>query len=264
MPQEDTSFDLRSILRFPLEGEEWSNRLVTGSLLNLAAYFIPIIPLVFVFGYLVLLMRRAIEGQKLCLPQWNDWSKLFVDGLRALLVALVYLLPGILVLFGGWALYFVASIIFPLMAGFAGQDNGVALALGVTFGVFGSMAILMLSMFLGMFLILLAFIPLPVALAHFVAKDEVAAAFHVRDWWPILKQNAIGYFGAWVVVLGLATIVGIVVNLVYLTIVLCCLLPLLAAPLSFYGSLVSAAIFGQAYRDGAALAKDAPVPSTNE
>ena len=83
--------------------------------------------------------------------------------------------------------------------------------------------------------------------AHFVAKDRVAAAFQIREWWALLRVNKIGYFTAWVVTLGLISVAAIALNFVYYTVVLCCLVPLLAAPVSFYLLLVTAALFGQTY-----------------
>jgi hypothetical protein len=119
--------------------------------------------------------------------------------------------------------------------------------------MFGSMAIFLLSLFFGFILILLALIPLPAAMAHFVAQDKVAAGFRVREWWPLLRANRSGYFAAWVVVFGLITILNFAIVLAYYSVVLCCLIPFLAAPISFYVSVVALALFGQTYRESRTL-----------
>jgi hypothetical protein len=255
MSEETATTRLQSLLRFPFQGADWSSRFIIGTGLTLAAYVIPLVPIIFVYGYVLRVMRQATEGEELTLPAWTDWGQLFVDGLRVALVGLVYLLPGVLVLVGGWMLYFVSSFAFPLMMGVVGQDTGGAALVFVLgmMGLFGSMAVLMLSMAFGFFLVILAFIPLPAAVAHFIASDEVAAAFRPRQWWPILRANAVGYFAAWVVMLGLASLAAIALNFAYYTIVLCCLAPFLAAPLSLYVLLVSAALFGQTYREGSQM-----------
>ncbi len=253
MPDIAATPALKSLLMFPFQGPDWRNRFLIGSGLILAGFFVPLLPTIFVSGYTVVIMRRAIQGQDLELPAWSDWGRLGVDGLRLTVVSLAYTLPGILIMSGGFLLYMIASFTFPLLmssAGSHGNDGTVMLAV---LAMFGSLAVLLLSMFLGFILILLALIPLPAAMAHFVAQDKVAAGFRVREWWPLLKANRSGYFAAWVVIFGLITILNFVVALAYYSIVLCCLIPILAAPLGFYVSAIALALFGQTYRESQAL-----------
>jgi hypothetical protein len=249
MPEAIATTPLKTLFKFPFQGPNWRNRFIVGAALTLAAYIVPILPLIFVHGYILGIIRRAIEGQDLALPAWDDWGKLGVDGLRLTLVGLAYLLPGILVFFVGWFLYFVTSFAFPMLAAAAEGGGDAMVGLLVMLGVFGSLAVLMLSMFVGSILVLLGAIPLPVATCHFAAHDKVAAAFRVGEWWPFLRVNKLGYFVAWVVVFGLVAVLYLVITLAYYTCVLCCFIPLLAAPIGFYVSLISAALFGQLYRE---------------
>jgi hypothetical protein len=241
---------LKPLLKAPFQGPDWRNRFLTGTALTLAGFFIPLLPLVFVYGYTAAIMRRAIQGQDLELPAWGDWGKLGLDGLRLAVVSLAYMLPGILVLSAGWFLYMIVSFAFPLLMSGAGNRGGEGM---LALAMLSSMAIFLLSFFLGFILILLALVPLPAAMAHFVAQDKVAAAFRVREWWPLLKANRSGYFAAWVVVFGLITILNFAIVLAYYSIVLCCLIPFLAAPVSFYVSVVALALFGQTYRESRAM-----------
>ena len=252
MPETAATSALKPLLKFPFQGPDWRNRFLIGTALTLAAFFIPLLPMIFVYGYTVAIVRRAIQGQDLELPAWDDWGKLGLDGLRLLVVSLAYTLPGILVLVAGWFLYMVTSIFAPLMMSSGGRGNEGLAVLGVL-AMFGSLAILMLSMALGFLLIVLALIPLPAAMAHFVAHDKVAAGFRVREWWPLLRANRMGYFAAWVIVFGLITILNFAVALAYYSVVLCCLIPFLAAPAAFYISVVALALFGQTYRESRAL-----------
>ena len=86
---------LRSVFQFPLRGPNWLSRFAIGCALILAASFIPIVPMLFVYGYALQVMRQAIDGQDLALPEWENWGKLGIDGLRATVVGLVYMLPGL-------------------------------------------------------------------------------------------------------------------------------------------------------------------------
>jgi hypothetical protein len=60
------------------------------------------------------------------------------------------------------------------------------------------------------------------------------------------------WFIAWVIVTGLSAILTTAATLASYTVVLCCLIPLVAAPLRSYVALVRAALFGQAYRGSTA------------
>jgi hypothetical protein len=244
---------LKTLLKSPFQGPNWRNSFLIGSALTLAGFFIPFIPLVFVYGYALETMRRAVKGRDLELPAWDDWGQLGVDGLRLILVSLVYLLPGTIIFFGGWVLYFAGSFLFPILAGVAGEQSSGLAPILVMLGVFGSLGILMLSMFLGFLLILLGSIPLPVATGHFVARDQIVGAFRVREWWPLLRSNKLGYFAAWVVILGLLAAYYFVISMAYYTLILCCLIPLISAPVSFYVLLIGAALFGQTYRESTTL-----------
>ncbi len=242
---------LKKLFRFPFQGPDWQNRFIIGAALTFAGFFIPIVPGIFVSGYILQVMRQAIKGEDLTLPAWDDWGRLGLDGLRLMLVSLVYLLPGAIVFYGGMALYFVSSFVLPVLMSAAEEGSGVAFVLPLLF--LASMAIMFLSMFVGSILFLLGIIPLPVAAAHFAEQDEVAAAFRLREWWPLLRVNKLGYFIAWVLVAGLAAILYLAFMLAYYTVALCCCIPFLGAPLGFYLSLVGAVLFGQTYQESKAI-----------
>ena len=180
---------------------------------------------------------------------WDDWGGLTKDGLRAMLVSLVYVLPGLLVFVGGMAIYFFGNLSLPLASSAGSNPDEMLAALPAI--LFGSMAILFISMLGGMLLSLLGAIVMPAATAHFVAQDDAMAAFRVRQWWRILWSDKLGYFISWVVMAGLFGVLYSGVMLAYYTIILCCLIPILTAPLSLYLLLVGSALFGETYRESA-------------
>lgn len=251
MAEPITTRSLKDILLFPFREPDWRGRFLIGAALVLAGMIIPVLPLIFVCGYALHIMRRVALGEDPTLPPWDEWGKFALDGLRAMVVALIYLLPGILVLTGGMTLYFVSSVSMPAM-----YENDIVAAGpdSVWPWVFlGGMAIMFLSMFLGTALLAVGAVPLPMALAHLAVRDRFSAAFHPREWWPRVRANAGGYFVAWVVGVGLAALLYIANMLVSYSVVLCCLSPLLSAAGGFYLSLVGAALFGQFYRDNVGM-----------
>lgn len=239
----------RQILLFPFQSREGQTRYWIGVGLFFLGFIIPIIPWIFVGGYLMRLLRHTIQGEALTPPAWDDWGELALDGLRQMVVFLVFLLPGIVVFIVGQGLYFFSFFAFTLSAEAGEPESLVGLLT-----LFGSMAILFISMAVSLLLSLLGLIPLPAALAHCAAKQSLAAAFRFGEWWRLLQVNKWGYFTAWVLVVGLGVILSLPLTLAYYTLVLACLFPFLAALLNFYLGLIQAVLFGRFYRESLGLA----------
>jgi len=112
------------------------------------------------------------------------------------------------------------------------------------------MTVLFGSMFFGWFLSVLGALPLPVALAHFVARDKFSAAFDLRVIGKLILADKWGYLLSWVVVMGLFGLVYIGFFLIYSTFILCAFAYIIVTPFVFYIMLVAAVVFGSFYRDG--------------
>jgi hypothetical protein len=253
---------LRAAFRYPFCSPEGLSRFVVGVALLLLSFFIPVLPAIFVCGYLMLVMRRIIQGEAPALPEWKDWSRLGVDGLRSLVVAAIYLGPGLVIMFGGWLLYLIMYLggMSLLQKAPHAAPSGIALML-----ILGALGTLFLSLFASLCLVLIGGVPLPAALAHLAARDKLSAAFNVFEWGAILTADRWGYFISWVVTIGLATLLQFLVTLLYFTIILCAVAYVIILPLGFYLMLVAAAVFAQAYRKGAArLQTPAPESAPTE
>lgn len=251
MSESLSTMSLRKLFRFPFQEPEWASRFLVGALLTLANYIVPIVPGIFVSGYILRVMRQSVEGEEPTLPAWDDWGKLTKDGLGVLAISLVYFLPAIVVMIGGMVIYFVGSFYGPLAASTSSNPEEILVMMPMI--MLGSMAIQFVTMFLGMILSILGAIALPLALGQYVAHGEIRAAFRVRQWWRILKADKLGYFISWVVIVGLMGVIYFIAMLAYFTLILCCFIPILIAPVSLYILLVGAALFGQIYRDSSAL-----------
>jgi hypothetical protein len=236
---------LAVVLGAPFRGEEWQGRFVIGSALLFLSIFIPILPALVVSGYFLEVMRAAMRGRSLELPSWSDWSRMTLDGLKASVVGLSYLLPGILVIVAGACLY-CASVIPLATLSEAQSSSQTASWLGLLLPML--MLVLFLSTALGSLLIFLGAIPLPVATARLAEGDALGAAYHLRQLSRLLSANPMDYFIAWVVMLGLWAIEYGLVMIAYYTLFLACLIPFFLAPLSFYSLVIGAALFGGAYR----------------
>lgn len=83
--------DINKALTFPTEDERWITKLAIGALLFILSFLI--IPIFFIYGYMIQLMRNVMAGIEKPLPEWGDWGKLFMDGLNMFIAGLVYTLP---------------------------------------------------------------------------------------------------------------------------------------------------------------------------
>lgn len=139
---------IREALAYPKSGDDWLKTVGIGGTLMFFGFLI--IPFVFVLGYFVRVFRSGAYSEHVQ-PRFDDWTRLFVDGVKLL---------SILVVYG-----FVGNI--PLFALDAGIEPGVGILgtiwLAVTFAV--------------MFFV--TYIS-PAVVTNFSVEESVVAAFHLR------------------------------------------------------------------------------------
>ncbi len=234
---------VKAFLRFPFTGPDWQGRFLVGSALMLGSFIIPIIPFIFVLGYVLEIMRRVINGEEPSLLPWNDFGKYAANGVKGFVACLVYLLPGLVFVIGSYILYFASVFFSP-------ESERAPLAIFLGMGLF------MLGLFIGLILLILGSIPLPAALANLAAKGNIGAALDISDWWSLIRSNPWGYLGAWVLTVGIGSIGYWLTILPYYTVILCCLSYLLWAPVGFYTLVAGGAAFGQFYRESSFSTKE--------
>ena len=238
--------ELKQYFRFPFQDRESRSRFALGCALMLAGYVFPVLPGLLVYGYALQILGRSAQGEAPSMPAWEDWPGLLSLGFRGTIVQLIFTLPAVAVFLVGFAAYFGALVPFSIASG---TDANVSDPAIVAF--FVAMLILILSIVLGSVLFVLGILPLPASTAHFAAQDRLAAAFRIREWWRILSANKLGYFVVFVVVSGIFGIAYWAFMILYSTLVLLCIGFLVIVPAGVYTLLVGAALFGEAYRDGA-------------
>ena len=231
-------FDVGSYLNYQFENGEAQKNFLIGSLLMLAGFIIPLLPLLVVYGYLSQIMQKTLAGEKPSMPAWDNWEKLFKDGLRLYGVRMIFTIPITILIFG---------LIIVYMGGFflvISQDQpSPALIAGLIAVFFG---VLCLTIPLGIVTSVLAY----PAGAHAVAKQSFMAGFSFGEWWPILRKNVGGFLLIIAVTYAVSFVTGILMQLLYITVVLACLAPFIMPALMFYMLLVSEPMAAQAYRDG--------------
>ena len=256
MKSQSATAQLKPIFRFPFQDPEARNRFITGCALMVGGFIVPVIPALFAYGYALRILRSTADGESPSMPAWEDWTSLLSLGARGALVGFVFTLPSFAVFLFGLAVYFGSFLLIPFISG----EGSVSDPFFVLFLL--GMGALFFSMALGSLLLLLGAIPLPASVAHFAVRDRLGAAFRVREWWPILSANRLGYFIAFVIVAGIFAIGYYAFFVLYSTLILLCLAFLVMPPLGFYTMLVAAALFGEIYREGNAALQEVASSAT--
>jgi len=160
-------------------------KLVIGIVLNL----IPIINF-FAIGYILESARSAMK-KKYGLPEWTNWGQLFVQGLLAFVIVLVYSIP--LLILGA---LFGATIVNNYWSSGSLTNIGTfGLGLGLT----------------ALVALLVAYIA-PVALLNYVKYNLFGAAFRFGE---VFRKAFSGeYFVAWIIMALYATILTALLNLI--------------------------------------------------
>jgi len=172
-------------------------------------------------GYGLEITRRVLRGESDVLPAWDNWGKLFTDGLMVLIIGIVYALPMIVV----WL-----CLGIPLGAVSDNSDSAAA----VVSSLLGCLNLL--------WSIVLSFL-LPPAIAIFAKEGELSAAFRFGEVVALVRDHFTTYLITAVMV-WVANLIG------GLGLLLCGIGWLFTTP---YASFVTSHLYGQAYVEAAGL-----------
>lgn len=151
---------LSEAIEYPRRGDDTVKTILVGGLLTLTS--ILVVPALFLQGYMMRVLRQGHEDAYP--PAFDDWGGMFVDGLKALAISLVYGLVAAAVVF------VVPAVVgtFVLSMGSGGGGAGV--------GIFAAIVALVLVPLLFALVLGSAYLA-PAALALFAREGRVGAAF---------------------------------------------------------------------------------------
>lgn len=245
-------YDLKEIFMFPFRDAEARKHLLIGGLVSLAAFFIPILPYLALFGYSVIIARQALKGESLRMVPWEDWGGMLKDGAKLFGVRIIFSIPILILVIP----LFVASFAMPFIA--ENMDSASA----------DSLFTLMFILIMGIFCILIPIsLPLavliPAAEMHMVEHDDFSAAFRFKEWWPIFRANLGGFIAAFGIYYIASIALTIIMQILLVTVILSCLLIVILPAMTIYLTLIMYATVGIAYRQGKAkLAQNEAAPQT--
>lgn len=227
--------DIGKAFTFVFDDEDWIIKILIGAAILLVGILLGIlvIPAIvagaLLAGYSVEITRRVIHGNPQALPEWDNWGDLLADGIKVIVIGIVYALPVI-----------ILSICLGIPMGILAEDaEGLVSLLSVLLSCFNFLWAIVMSLLL------------PAAIAFYAAADELSAAFRFGEVFAFVRDNLktylITFLMSWV-----ASFVGGLGSLV------CGVGLLVTSP---YGWMVTGHLYGQAYLEAAG---QAPQPEFEE
>jgi len=242
-----TGRDLRQAFELPFDDPDWRRKWFIGSAVLLLGTLVPVLPSLLFQGYLVRVIRSRLRGNEAALPEWGNWGEALFDGLRVWLVGILYRLPAYLVFVIG--LGSMAGIPFVIETWAERGPSTEPFWVALPFLEWGGFALAMLAAAL---LAAAAGFVLPAAITHAIAREDLGAAFRPSEWWPIFRARVWSYVLIAVAMAACSLAVRLLAQAVSVTLILCCLVPLIVSPLRMYFGVVSSLLYARAYGEGTA------------
>lgn len=231
-----TQIDYGSAFTYITKEPRW---LMKSALMGLSL-FVPIVGSFVHWGYMLETMRRVMAGEAALLPEWSDLGTILKKGLKAWVVSLVYALPMLLLMF---------CALIPVMAAtIAGSSEDNSSLSAVSSIILSAMSCVAALYSLPMMVII------PAAFGKLAATDDLKAALQVGEVLGLIRAKPGAYIGVAVAstVASLALIcVGLLIGSIGLICGVGLLIPFYAVG---YANLISAHLYGQAYRIATAAA----------
>ena len=244
--QSFTYTELQDLFTFPFRDPQWKNKLLIGSLIALAGFVFPFIPWIFIYGYGAQIMRRIIvENGEPALPEWDDWNRIFIDGLRLGAVIFIFALPFLFLGIVGYGLMVIPQFIFGILEASSHNSSSIWPILSIV-GILVAWAFFGLALLGGVAVGAI----IPASLGHLIAKDQFAAAFRIKEWWPIFRANLGGFIIAYIILMGASFLVSFAFQILYFTIIFCCLMPFVMSAFTMYITTIWSTLMAQTYRTG--------------
>ncbi len=226
--------DIGKSFAFVFEDKDWIAKVLIAAAILVAGWlfsWLIIIPLIaaiaLLAGYSVEITRRVIQGQAPLLPEWDNWGKLLADGLKVIVIGIVYALPILVI---GLCLGIPTALL-------SDSAEGWSAFLGLFAGCLGFLWVIVMSLLL------------PAAIAFYVAEDEINAAFNFGRVFAFVRDHLTTYLITFLMS-WMADLVGEV------GLILCGLGWFVTVP---YSWMVIGHLYGQAYLEASGQASQ-PVP----
>ena len=216
--------DVGESLKFVFDDERWITKLLIGLVLVLLSIFI--IPIFLLIGYMIAVTRNVKDGVKKPLPEWEDWGKLFMDGVYVFIAQFVYTLPLLLIV----CIATIATGGLGAIADSGGNPDAIVAVMGTTMFVIGCLAFI--------WMIALIFISPAIVIQYILNNDELGACFRFGEVFGIARDSIADILIVILVTIG----VSIAISLIGMIPCLGWIVALFASP---YLTAVTGHLYGQ-------------------
>jgi hypothetical protein len=214
--------DVGKAFTFVFEDKDWIKKILIAAgilLLGILFSWVLLIPLIvaaiLLNGYMIEIVRRVIRGEPNVLPEWDNWGVLLTDGLKMLVIEIVYALPMIIV-----------SLCLSIPIGALSEN-----AQGVSSALSAILSCITILYTIAMTLVL------PAAVGFFADTGDLGAAFRFGEVFRLVRNN----FSTYLVTLVMSWVASLIGGL---GVLVCGVGWLATYP---YGWMVTGHLYGQAY-----------------
>ncbi len=189
--------DIGKSIQFVFDDERWFVKLLIGAVIFLLSMII-VIPIFFLIGYAVKVTRNVKDGVKTPLPEWDDWGKLFMDGIYIFIAQFVYTLPILIIV----CIAMVATGGMGAIAESGGNPDALMAMMSST--------LLLMSCLIFIYAIAMIFISPAVIIQYILNNDEFGACFRFGEVFGIARDSIGDILLVVVVTIGISFVVSLV------------------------------------------------------
>ncbi|MCP4358414.1 MAG: DUF4013 domain-containing protein [Chloroflexi bacterium] len=234
--------DIGKAFAYISEDEEWTKKLLVGALIGAVPF-----ANFAIFGYQAEIARNVAAGEERPLPDWSDFGRFFLDGLRLVAAFFVYLLPMIL-------LIIVSTIGFVFLAESSSQSYS-------SYGSSAPPSPEFMIIFGLMFACLIPYNFLIYALwplfsIQIAREGTVGSCFQFSEMWRLVRAQPINYLLILVLLFGMYMVSMIIILPAYLLVFIPCIGYLIY--MAIYGGVLMLILMVIGHLQGQFISEDNP------
>lgn len=186
---------------YVMEDMNWVVKIAIYAAISFFSFFL--LPIPVLLGYNIAITRNVKNGMKNPLPEWDDFGKMFMDGLYVWIAQLVYTLPF-------WVLLCIAIVATVGIGGIGGAIGSEEAMAASTLGIGGIITVISCATLL---LVIAALFIMPALIIQYVRYDELGACFRFGEVLAIARDNVadilIALVASIVAVFALTIVIGV-------------------------------------------------------
>jgi hypothetical protein len=184
--------DIRKAIVYVFQDPRWLVKIVIGDIMVFLSVLI--VPILFLQGYMIEIIRNVMRGEEHPLPEWTDWGARFKDGLNLSIAGLIYTAPLWL------ALCFSGVAVLPAVLSEGDLSDTTALLSVSGFSLMACLA----------FLFLIAYAVVAPAIAiQYAREDTLNSTLRFGEVFAIVREHLGDIILAVVVIMVLGAVLGL-------------------------------------------------------